>query len=182
MSPSLRVLAKHKDILTHIKQIPLAGIARKVCSKFGVNIKQMTRPESIDLLISMRQNILHPTPVKTIDRLILYDGPLGKVFGGQDPDLEFNPHVISVPKSVHLCSAVTHQAYTVQASVRHATYTTLFETKTEMKKKSDENTIIDIVVGNPLFKMEKNENCGLITRVNRSGKEIFISKTIMSEL
>ena len=59
---------------------------------------------SIDLLISMRHNFLHPEPVKTINRLILYDGPLGKVFGGQDKDLEFSPHVACVPKSVHLCT------------------------------------------------------------------------------
>ena len=93
--------------------------------------------ESIDLLISMRQNFLHPKPVKTIDQLILYDGPLGKVFGGQDPDLEFNPHEICVPKSVHLCTteaSSTHQAHTMKTMVRQATYTTPLKTEKELLK------------------------------------------------
>ena len=56
----------------------------------------------------MRQNCLHPTPLKTIDRMILYDGPLGKVFGGVNPDLEFTPHVTSYPCSINMLSAVHH--------------------------------------------------------------------------
>ena len=92
------------DEISSVASPPEKSSYDKICKKFGVKPNQMKRPESIDLLISMRQNFLHPEPVKTIDRLVLYDGPLGKVFGGQDKDLKFNPHVACVPKSVHLCT------------------------------------------------------------------------------
>ena len=92
------------DKISSVASPPEKSSYDKICKKFGVKPNQMRRPMSIDLLISMRQNFLHPEPVKTINRLILYDGPLGKVFGGQDKDLEFSPHVACVPKSVHLCT------------------------------------------------------------------------------
>ena len=51
----------------------------------------------IDLLISMRQNRLHPLPAKTVNRMVFYEGPLEKVFGGVDPDLEISPYSVSYP-------------------------------------------------------------------------------------
>ena len=39
---------------------------RKLCSKFYVEPQQIRRPALIDILISMRQNLLHPVSVKTI--------------------------------------------------------------------------------------------------------------------
>ena len=47
--------------------------------------EEVRRPTAIDLLISMRSNFLHPEAVKTIGKMKLYDGPMGKVFGGSDP-------------------------------------------------------------------------------------------------
>ena len=123
------------DEISTVAPPPERSSYERVCSKFGVNPKQMKRPESIDLLISMRQNFLHPEPVKTVDRLILYDGPLGKVFGGQDSDLDFCPHITCVPKSVHLCTtqaSKTHHTHTMKATVRHASYTTPLKTEKEL--------------------------------------------------
>ena len=52
----------------------------------------------MDLLISMRQNLLHPVPLKTIGGMTLYHRPLGKVFGRSDVDLEFFPVKTSYPQ------------------------------------------------------------------------------------
>ena len=53
--------------------------------------------------------------------MILYEGPLGKVFGGQDPQLEFTPIVTSYPLSVK--PTIRHpSAHTMKASVLEATY------------------------------------------------------------
>ena len=111
------------DEISSVASPPEKKSYEKICNKFGVKPSQLRRPTSIDLLISMRQNFLHPEPAKTIDRLILYDGPLGKVFGGQDPDLDFCPHIACVPKSVHLCTthvSMTHHAYTMGSHLHHA--------------------------------------------------------------
>ena len=52
----------------------------------------MERLTSIDLLISMRQQILHLTPSKLINNIVLYKGTLRKVFGGMDLDVKAAPH------------------------------------------------------------------------------------------
>ena len=68
---------------------------RKLCDKFGVDYDEMRRPEEIDLLISMRNNTDHPKAAKTKDKMMLFDGPFGKVFGGSEGSLDFKPHVMS---------------------------------------------------------------------------------------
>ena len=82
-----------------------------LCSVFKVRSSQVKRPTSIDLLISMRQNFLHPRPMKTIDRMTLYNGPLGKVFGGVDPNLVFTPIDTYYPTSINLLTTSNQYHY-----------------------------------------------------------------------
>ena len=109
------------DVIASVAAPPDKESYAKMCAKFGIKPKQVVRPKSIDLLISMEDNVIHPKPVKTIGKTILYDGPLGKVFGGQDPELQFSPFVTSYPLSVK--PTITHtSALTMRASVLEATY------------------------------------------------------------
>ena len=80
----------------------------------------------------MRQNFLHPKPIKTIGGVVLYEGPLGKVFGGSDPDLVFTPYMISYPLSVHPTTLTnTVHATTMKAVVREASYISPAKTEKE---------------------------------------------------
>ena len=59
----------------------------ELCKRFKVWPKVVRRPQTIDLLISMRDNHLHADEkLQTIGRMSLYEG---KVFGGLDPRLKF---------------------------------------------------------------------------------------------
>ena len=109
------------DVIASVAAPPEKESYAKMCAKYGVKPKQVARPNSIDILISMDDNVIHPKPVKTIGKMILYEGPLGKVFGGQDPELEFTPFVTSYPLSVK--PTIRHpSALTMKASVLEATY------------------------------------------------------------
>ena len=72
---------------------PEPGSYNTLCQMFNIKTRNVRRPISIDLLLSMRQNHLHPSPIKTIGNMRLYDGPLGMVLGGSNKNLEFNPPV-----------------------------------------------------------------------------------------
>ncbi|GAA6075584.1 uncharacterized protein LOC115149571 [Tachysurus ichikawai] len=52
-----------------------------------VNLGDLKRPESIELLISHREGRLAPQRLKVIGHLVLWEGPLGKMVGGAHPDL-----------------------------------------------------------------------------------------------
>ena len=43
------------------------------------------------MLIPKRQNKLHLTPTNTINKMVLFKGPLRAVFGGMDPDIKVTP-------------------------------------------------------------------------------------------
>ena len=43
----------------------------------------------MDLLLSMRAALLLPKPEASVGDMVLFDGPLGQVLGGSDPDLVF---------------------------------------------------------------------------------------------
>ena len=121
------------DQISSVAAPPEKESYHKLCSKFKVEPSQMRRPRTIDLLLSMRQNHLHPQPVRTKDCITLYEGKLGKVFGGSDPGLVFSPYTMSYPLSVHQVSNVnTVHAYTMKAMVREATYTTPAKTEKEI--------------------------------------------------
>ena len=67
---------------------PEPGSYNTLCQMFNIKTKNVRRPTSIDLLLSMRQNHLHPSPIKTIGNMRLYDGPLGMVLGGGNKNLK----------------------------------------------------------------------------------------------
>ena len=106
-----RVPIKHGD---EVYEIPCYGMEkmtsvaappeiksyRKLCKKLKVGAAKVRRPNSIDLLISMRQNFLHPKPVKQMDGITLYGGPLGMVIGGSEGSLVFETSVKCYPLSV----------------------------------------------------------------------------------
>ena len=48
----------------------------KFSSNFNVEPRQLKKLTSIDLVISMRQNVFHPKPVKTIVNVVLNKGLL----------------------------------------------------------------------------------------------------------
>lgn len=52
-----------------------------------VAMTELTRPETVDLLISHREGRLVPQLLKREGDLVLWDGPLGKTIGGTHPDL-----------------------------------------------------------------------------------------------
>ena len=83
------------DQIASSVSLPEERSYRQLCEKFGLSMDAMERPTDIDLLISMRHNRHHPRPIKTKGNITLYSGPFGKVFGGTDPELEFDPYILS---------------------------------------------------------------------------------------
>ena len=65
-------------------------------------------PTLIYLMIYMRQNIYHSVLVKTIDHMVLYEGPSQKVIHRVILDLHFTPYNVSYPASFHLISVAVH--------------------------------------------------------------------------
>ena len=61
---------------------PTKASYKKMCEKFKVNQVDVKRPQKLELLISMWCNNLHPHKLMNVGQKTLYDGPLGKVFGG----------------------------------------------------------------------------------------------------
>ena len=94
----------------------------ELCSKFGVSLKEVQRPKSIDLLISMRENhLLADSKLKTIGRMTLYQGLLGKVFGGSDPNLKFTEHNRAFKSTkLNLPTVVSHTMKAIMKEVTHS--------------------------------------------------------------
>ena len=61
---------------------------------------EVQKPTSIDILLSMRSSSHHPSLVKVLHEMTLYDGIYGKVFGGADSKLKFTPYQKSYPTTV----------------------------------------------------------------------------------
>ena len=53
--------------ITSVAAPPEIKSYRKLCKKLKVGAAKVRRPNLIDMLISMRQNFLHPKPVKQVD-------------------------------------------------------------------------------------------------------------------
>ena len=67
----------------------------------------------------MRRSPHHPSPVKILGDMTLYEGMYGKVFGGCDPDLKFTPYQRSYPA---LVMEVNHKmTRTMRATVKSTT-------------------------------------------------------------
>ena len=120
----IEILCYGLDTISSVISPPDRESYRKLCEKFGVTPNFVRRPNSIDLLISMRQNNLHPNKSKSIGNMTLYVGPLGKVFGGCDPELDFTPFVNSYPASVCPFVPDTVKSTVLKAhfSARHSRY------------------------------------------------------------
>ena len=91
----------------------------KLCEKFGIESSDVKKPSEIQLLLSMRSNYLHPVPVKSINRMILYEGPFGKVFGGSCNFLKITPMKMCHPTSV--VEVDRHHLVTMKAIVKSST-------------------------------------------------------------
>ena len=78
------------DVIATPTKLPEKDSYFELCKRFKVSPQVVRRPKTIDLLISMRDNHLHADKkLKTIGKMSLYEGLLGKVFGGLDPKLKF---------------------------------------------------------------------------------------------
>ena len=134
------------ETISSVAPPPETRSYKNLCKKFGIKPHEVKRPKSIDILISMRQNHLHPEKVKTVGEMFLYDGRMGKVFGGKDPKLRFTPHKTSIPSSVHqvhhshLSRAHIH-TQTMRTIVREATYITPAKSEKELLEYFQEESI-----------------------------------------
>ena len=90
-----------------------------MCKKFGITPEEVQKPKEIDVLISMRNSSHHPSPVKVLGDMTLYEGMYGKVFGGCDPDLKFTPYQRSYPALV--MEVDRRMTQTMRTAVRSAT-------------------------------------------------------------
>ena len=83
------------------------------------------------MLHSMRENhLLADTKLETIGKMGLYEGPLGKVFGGSDPQLKFSSHTPvfkSITRAVPLATS-----HTMRATMREVTRTNSAKTDKEI--------------------------------------------------
>ena len=101
--------------------VPTVESYSKICRDFSVKPSEVVKPQDIDLLISARAIGDHPTPVKTIDHMVLYEGKFGKVLCGTSKDLEFKKIYNSfLPTAVTKVSC-TLEARTMRAAVKSAT-------------------------------------------------------------
>ena len=122
------------DKISSVVNPPDRSSYKALCHKFGVTFRNMRRPEEIDILISMRQNHLHPNPIKTFGGMKLYKGVFGSVFGGSDPDLEFSSHQLFYPSSSHLAMSTPLrqvQAHTMKSIVKQSSMLSVAKTTRE---------------------------------------------------
>ena len=110
------------EVISSITTPPTKASYKAMCERFGVQAVDVKRPSKIDLLISMWDKLIHCLKLRTIGKMTLYDGPLGKVFGGRWSDLEFSPSVTSYPACVALKAV---QSITKKDALRELPYQTL---------------------------------------------------------
>ena len=96
---------------------PEPGSYNTLCQMFNIKTRNVRRPTSIDLLLSMRQNHLHPSPIKTIGNMRLYDGPLGIVLGGSNKILKFNPPVRNYSASCTLVNQMSRKKSLIMKTI-----------------------------------------------------------------
>ena len=63
----------------------------------------------------MRKNLIHPVPLKRINEMTWYDGLFGKVFGGCDVNLKFEPPIKSCPVNITKISRTAISVFHSQA-------------------------------------------------------------------
>ena len=82
-----------------------------MCEQFGVHPTKVRRPTETSLLISMQEASLHPMEVKTIGDMVLYEGPLGKTFGGRWPNLKFTQSKPVIIGSIDMPSVTSYPTW-----------------------------------------------------------------------
>ena len=108
------------DTIASVADPPDDQSYKDMCSKFSVSVGEVERPKQIDILISMRHNKDHPKSVSSKGDMTLWEGVFGKLFGGVDDSLKFQPHVLSC----HIRSRQRGCIYssTLRAVVKAATH------------------------------------------------------------
>ncbi|XP_073670542.1 uncharacterized protein [Paramisgurnus dabryanus] len=79
-----------------------------------VKLKELERPEEVELLISHREGRLAPQRVKIIGDLVLWEGPLGKTVGGAHPDLFEEVEVAAFESRTHFARSMRTAAVKYQ--------------------------------------------------------------------
>ena len=82
------------------------------------------------MLISMRAALLLPKPEANVGDMVLFDGPLGQVLGGSDPDLVFGEQRAMVTAVHNVLPTV--RTSTLRAHVHDVAYTNLAKTYREI--------------------------------------------------
>ena len=59
------------DEISSVAAPPESASYSRLCKKFGIQPCEVKRPDKIDLLLSMRQNFLHPESIQTDGRMKL---------------------------------------------------------------------------------------------------------------
>ena len=116
---------------------------KEMCKRFGVSHKEVEKPKEIDILISMRRSSHHPSPVKRLGEMTLYEGIYGKVFGGTDPSLKFTPHQASYPTRVY--EVDRRIAQTMRTAVKNFTVVSSVKAEKEFLRYSVPSEKIPIV-------------------------------------
>nr|XP_043874409.1 uncharacterized protein LOC122764147 isoform X1 [Solea senegalensis] len=71
-----------------------------------VKLKELERPEEVELLISHREGRLAPQRVKIIGDLVLWESPLGKTVAGAHPDLFEEVEVAAYESKTHFARSM----------------------------------------------------------------------------
>ena len=106
------------EVILSVTAPPTKPSYKAMCERFGVQPVDVKRLSKIDLLISIWDNSIHPLKLRTIEKMMLYDGPLGKVFGGHWSDLKFTHSVTCYPASIHPVASKAVQSTTMKAALR----------------------------------------------------------------
>ena len=128
------------DTISTPNKLPEIDSYVKLCERFDVSPWAVQRPRTIDLLISMRDNHLFAdTKLKTIGKMSLYEGLLGKVFGGLDPKLKFrqNPSKMSFRSTRETIPQVSVK--TLRAALKEVNPPAISQTHTAKTDREQEN-------------------------------------------
>ena len=101
--------------------VPTVKSYEKICKEFSLSPSEVVKPQEIDLLISARSIGDHPSPVKSFDNMVLYEGKFGKVLCGTSKDLVFKRTYDSFLPSAVTKVSCTLEARTMRAALISAT-------------------------------------------------------------
>ena len=129
------------EVISSITAPPENIFYNAMCEQFGVKPQEVRRLSRIDLLVSICDNSIHPQKHQTLGKMTLYDGPLGKVFGGSWSSLKFSPSVTCYPASVHPVASGAVKTTTMKAAFREYIYMTPAKTEQEILEFFQEENI-----------------------------------------